>query len=550
MEILAVCQRSGEAIDEILRQAGPLALRSARLAEMLRSSWPSSPLYACLLERRGQAELAVVDEGGEPRPEWAALLRDLFRLDPAAHTPRKPAELVKLPQGLKLSGSVLAVEEILFRKHGWGVLALAVPKNASADRLTAARLLLNVVGGQLAAQLDAEAREQQLEALRKELAAQFLLASTGELAGPLAHEFNNFLNIVLLHVALLGADLPAKLRGELTELHRQGTVMTALVKQFQHYRRRQQLPQQPVDLNEVIRDTARALTGAAADTDQPLFIKLPPSSKIESAGQSHPVPLELVLARHLPPIFGSAADLRRLCTFLLTNAAAAAAPVGGKVTIQTESQNSKHVLRVEDTGPTPSAESLHQLFEPAIAGRPGTNTLELAACETLVRRWQGKIYGDSRPGGGLIIIVELLQFSQDGTRAETRGSGMKAPRFPCVFRGGSPKRVRFGEPPRNTTAAGTQFAHPSLGIGILPLLFTMGTTRYENPPQEALQEGSLHRASHDFSERGVYPRHIFERSAYTSARLHPVLTGAALLAAGLALSGIWNAYRAEGHNGG
>jgi signal transduction histidine kinase len=417
MEILAACQRSGEAIDEILRQADQLALRTRRLAELLRSSWPSSPLYACFLEVLGHADLAVVDGDGDPHPEWAEPLRILLRIDPAACTPRKAADLIKLPPGLKLSGYALATEEIRFRAHCWGVLALAVPKQSSGERLTAARLLLTVCSGQLAARLEAEARDQECRVLQQELAAQFCLASTGELAGPLAHEFNNFLNIVLLHVALLGADIPAKLRAELTQLQRQGTSMTALVKQFQQYRRRRQPPQQPVDLNEVIRDTARALTGSAAETNQALLIKLPPSSKIESAGQANPVPLELILAPHLPSILGSAADMRRLCTFLLTNAAAAAAPVGGKVTIQTEARNTKVVLRVEDTGPSLSAESLNQLFEPAAAGRAGTNSLELAACETLVRRWQGKIYGESRPGGGLILIVDLLRTGERGALA-------------------------------------------------------------------------------------------------------------------------------------
>ena len=49
-----------------------------------------------------------------------------------------------------------------------------------------------------ATRLETEAEERHLQRLQRELEAQSWLATTGELAGPLVHEFNNFLNIVLL----------------------------------------------------------------------------------------------------------------------------------------------------------------------------------------------------------------------------------------------------------------------------------------------------------------------------------------------------------------
>lgn len=421
---LATLERSGEKIDEILRQADTLPLRAAQVVEMLRSCCPSSPLYACLLEGQGHSHLFVVNEEGKSHSEWAELLRGLLsqcdKMDerkPLAQ-PCAPdrgegrvrgADLVKLPQAFKLTGYLLAVAAIAFRGQRWGVLALAVPKSAAAETLTAARLLLAIHGEQLAVRLDAEAQEHDRQALQKELEGQSSLASTGELAGPLAHEFNNFLNIVLLHIALLEAEIPEKFRPELTELRRQGASMTSLVKQFQQYRRRQQPAQQPVDVNGLVLDTVRALAGSPAESNQGLAIKLPPSSKIDSTGRgrSAAVPLDVVLAPDLPSVLGSAADLRRLCTFLLTNAAAATATVGGRVTIQTESRDDHVVLRVEDAGPAVSPESLPQFFEPAGAGRPGTNSLELAACETLVRRLQGKIRCEERGQVGLVVFVEL-----------------------------------------------------------------------------------------------------------------------------------------------
>jgi hypothetical protein len=51
----------------------------------------------------------------------------------------------------------------------------------------------------------------------------------------------------------------------------------------------------------------------------------------------------------------------------------------------------------------------------------------------------------------------------------------------------------------------------------------------------------LYQASGDLRERGGYEGHVAETSLHTEAALHPVLTGAAMLGAGLALAGVWKA---------
>jgi signal transduction histidine kinase len=266
---------------------------------------------------------------------------------------------------------------------------------------------LAISARQLGAHLYAEEQERQLRTLQKDLEAQSSLANTGELAGPLAHEFNNFLNIVLLHVALLETEIPERLRPDLMELRRQGAGMTSLVKQFQQHRRRLLAVQEKVHLNGVVQEVIRALTGPQSEPSQGLAIKLPPSPTIAGLDRPAAVPLTLALAPELAPVLGSAADLRRLCTFLLMNAAAAAGQLGGSVAIRTESSDGKVRLQVEDTGPSVSADSLLQLFEPTTTARPGTNSFELAACEAVVRRLHGKIRCENRADAGLAIIVEL-----------------------------------------------------------------------------------------------------------------------------------------------
>jgi signal transduction histidine kinase len=410
-ETLATFERIGERIGAIFRQA-EASPRARQLAEMLCALWPSAPLYICRLGGSDESDFCVLDENGQVRREWEESLRAAFNQGDTTGE-RKQAFSGKLPPALKLPGYSLVSEEIAFRARSWGVLALAISNNGSPETLAGAGALLAVCGAQLGAHLYADAKERHLQTLQRELERQSSLASTGELAGPLTHEFNNFLNIVLLHVALLETEIPEKLLPDLMELRRQGAGMTSLVKQFQQYRRRLQAAQEQVDINSVVREAIQSLTRPHSEPSQGLMIKLPPSSSIERTGLDRPasVPLNLALAPEQPSILGSAADLRRLCTFLLINAAAAAGPVGGSVALRTESSDSQVFLHVEDTGPSVSPELLFQLLEPTTAGRPGTNSLELAACEALVRRLHGRIRCENRVEGGLVVIVELPRMS-------------------------------------------------------------------------------------------------------------------------------------------
>lgn len=427
MEILAALDGIGDRISAILRQTGSLQHRAMQLAEMLRSCSPSTALSACLLQANNDSFCCVMDQTGNPRDAWAELLYpDLHR---HGEGEGKRTGSGKLPPALKLSGYSLACRPIAAvfdpdalagdrrapasvlgsEQHNWGVLALAIPKNTAPDELAQVRALLTSCSELVALRLLAEAQAHRLETLQRELAGQAALASTGELASPLTHEFNNFLNIVLLHVALLETEVPEKLRPELIELRRQGATMTRLVKQFQQHRRRLHSVLIPADLNRLVHEAVGIIADRPGSPGQALEIRLPPSSQIEFTGLGRPssVPLTLELAADLPLVHGSPADLKRLCTFLLTNAAAAAGSAGGSVALGTHYNDSHVFLRVEDTGPPISPDALHQVFEPATAGRPETNSLELAACESLARRLQGRIRCENRLEGGVAVIVEL-----------------------------------------------------------------------------------------------------------------------------------------------
>jgi signal transduction histidine kinase len=203
------------------------------------------------------------------------------------------------------------------------------------------------------------------------------LGDAAECGSPMAHEMNNFLNSLLLHIAVLEAQLPAEQRQGLEQIRREAKVMAALVHQWQNYRRRPQ-GDAVCDLNQVL----------------------------QAAVQASNTAVQMELSDGPVSVRGRFAELLRLGMFLVRNAAAVTPP-GGGVTLHTARREGKGVLSVGDTGPSVAPEQLGELFAPFPTRREGTNGLELAACKSIVRRLGGTIAAEDRPGGGVEVTVEL-----------------------------------------------------------------------------------------------------------------------------------------------
>ena len=62
----------------------------------------------------------------------------------------------------------------------------------------------------------------------------------------------------------------------------------------------------------------------------------------------------------------------------------------------------------------------------------------------------------------------------------------------------------------------------------------------DRPPTRPRHDNALDRPSGDLQERGDYQGHVSESSLYTTASLHPLLTGAALIGTGLLIKAMWH----------
>jgi short-subunit dehydrogenase len=78
---------------------------------------------------------------------------------------------------------------------------------------------------------------------------------------------------------------------------------------------------------------------------------------------------------------------------------------------------------------------------------------------------------------------------------------------------------------------------------------TMFDLQKSKEPPRPREENGLHRAGGGLSESGGYEGHVMRSSAYTKAAMHPLLSGAIMIGAGVALAAWLIPSRANGGNG-
>ncbi|WP_233261843.1 sensor histidine kinase [Vitiosangium sp. GDMCC 1.1324] len=245
---------------------------------------------------------------------------------------------------------------------------------------------------------DPEPDEEQAR-LRRTLAEREHLRTLGEMVLGVAHDLNNTLNAMKLRLELIQRDtrLAARQRDNLEALERIVSDASTRVHHLQDFarRHREERNGEPVLLAEVVRE---AMEIARGDLEQRaaregltlrLDVKVPP----------------------LPPVSGSAADLRYVLINLLLNARDAM-PRGGTIRVRGRHQRGQVILTVEDEGTGISQEHLPSIFEPFFTtkGRQGTG-LGLAMAHGVISRAGGTITATNRPRGGARFTLTVPALS-------------------------------------------------------------------------------------------------------------------------------------------
>lgn len=239
---------------------------------------------------------------------------------------------------------------------------------------------------------------------RRELEARFRQAqkmeAIGQLAGGVAHDFNNILTVIQSYITLFGQGLV-----EREEAAREITVAVgraaSLSRQLLAFSRKQVLQLRDLDLNEVVTDMAKMLSRTLGDD----------------------MTLEVITAPDLPLVQADRGMMEQILLNLAVNARDAM-PAGGRLEVTTgvvtvtDADTRAHAdaiagsavcLRVSDNGSGIPAEILAHIFEPFFTTKglnKGTG-LGLATVHGIVKQHQGWVRLTSEVGRGTTFEILL-----------------------------------------------------------------------------------------------------------------------------------------------
>lgn len=239
--------------------------------------------------------------------------------------------------------------------------------------------------------------------LEEQLLQSQRLDSIGQLAGGVAHDFNNILTIILGYSEQLSATMGEQSphHKDIQEIINAGERAMKLTSQLLAFGRKQLIRPDVINLNSVISDMSKMLNRLITEN---IFIRTK-------------------LAENLGFIKADSSQVEQILLNLVVNARDAM-PDGGKIVIETanitiesdRTQNSipsgKYILlSVKDNGSGMSPETLSRIFEPFFTtkGFGRSSGLGLATVYGIVKQAEGYIEVDSEPTRGTTFRVYLPQ---------------------------------------------------------------------------------------------------------------------------------------------
>ena len=255
------------------------------------------------------------------------------------------------------------------------------------------------------------------------------LRSLGELAGGVAHNFNNILAVILGRTQLLRRTtetapgqqerrrLSSELRKSLEIIEKASLDGADTVRRIQEFSRERNDDKKftVINLNEVIERTLE-------------FTKVRWHDEAGSQGIKIHIEKELT---PLPSVLGSASELREVFINLINNALDAM-PQGGKISIRTFTEDGHVVSAVEDTGMGIHRDSMDKIFDPFFTSKGAQFTgLGLSSSYGIINGHHGAITADSIEGKGTrftikLPVLERKMLEEEETIAPPSGAMEKA----------------------------------------------------------------------------------------------------------------------------
>jgi signal transduction histidine kinase/ActR/RegA family two-component response regulator len=291
------------------------------------------------------------------------------------------------------------------------------PTGITAEQIQLLYLVADLLGpavssGQLFDRL--RGAYEQLRLMQNQLVQAEKMRALGELAGGMAHEFNNSLCGALgfMELTLLSADLSPVCRTYLESARTCAQDAANTVRRVQDFarQRRNEMAFQALDLNDLVQQTVELCR-----------------HKWENLDQTRSGPIKIsVESRATSEVSGSPTELREVLTNLLFNAVDAM-PRGGTLQVRTWSTPTDVFLAVQDTGVGINRAVRQRLFEPFFTtkGERGSG-LGLSVSFGIVRRHGGEIAVDSQVGRGTTFTVRLPRLA-DTVKSDQENTPLQVP---------------------------------------------------------------------------------------------------------------------------
>jgi nitrogen-specific signal transduction histidine kinase/CheY-like chemotaxis protein len=247
--------------------------------------------------------------------------------------------------------------------------------------------------------------EKERNSLQKQLMQAQKLESIGRLAGGVAHDFNNMLNVIIGYGELiLGKLQPGDpMQEDVEAIVKAGHRSAVLTRQLLAFSRKQTLQAKEIYLNDLVRNIEKMIRRLIGED----------------------IELKIVLAQDIGRIFVDPGQIDQVIMNLVVNARDAM-PTGGKLLIETvavdldKTYAEKHpsvkpgkyvLLAVTDTGCGMNTEILNLIFDPFFTTKKeGQGTgLGLSTVYGIVKQFGGYIWVDSEPGQGTTFKIYLPQ---------------------------------------------------------------------------------------------------------------------------------------------
>ncbi len=253
------------------------------------------------------------------------------------------------------------------------------------------------------------------------------LRGLGEMAGGVAHDFNNVLAAILGRAQLLKLHLGEftgteqrksyqELKQGLEVIERAAADGAETVRRVQEFARIRpdDKDMAAVSLNEVIEHAIE-------------FTRVRWKDEAELKGIKYVIEKQM---SSVPAILGSAAELREVLTNLINNAMDAM-PDGGTISIKTFVEKNQVCMLVGDSGTGMPRHIMERIFDPFFTTKgPQSTGLGMSVSYGIVTRHQGTIAIDSEEGKGTVFTIKfpVREVKKQETEAapETGGDMQKA----------------------------------------------------------------------------------------------------------------------------